>query len=120
MRLKDKVALITGAGSGIGESIALRFAAEGAKVIVNYHRGGKHPGEPVAQKISQQKGEAIAIAAEVNQRNEVESMVQQAVQRFGRLDIVVCNAGMEIKKPFVEVTDDEWLLDFHARIADHD
>jgi glucose 1-dehydrogenase len=100
MRLKDKVALVTGAGSGIGEAIALRFAAEGAKVVVNYHRGGKHPGE--------QKGEAIAIAAEVNQRNEVESMIQQTIQKFGRLDILVSNAGMEIKKPFIEVTDDEW------------
>lgn len=108
MRLKDKVALVTGAGSGIGEAIALRFAAEGARVVVNYHRGGKHPGEPVVQKIAQQKGEAIAIAAEVNQRSEVESMIQQTVQKFGRLDIVVSNAGMEIKKPFIEVTDDEW------------
>ena len=108
MRLKDKVALVTGAGSGIGEAIAVRFAAEGAKVVVNYHRGGKHPGEGIVEKIARQKGTSVAIAAEVNQRSEVETMVQQTVEKFGRLDIAVCNAGVEIKKPFLEVTDDEW------------
>lgn len=108
MRLKDKVALVTGAGSGIGEAIAVRFAAEGAKVVVNYHRGGKHPGEGIVQKIARQKGAAVAIAAEVNQRAEVESMVEECVKKFGRLDIAVCNAGVEIKKPFLDVTDDEW------------
>jgi len=108
MRLKDKVALITGAGSGIGQAIAVRFAAEGAKVVVNYHRGGKHPGEVVVNEITRQNGTAIAVAAEVYQRNEVESMIQETVKKFGRLDIAVCNAGVEIKKPFLEVTDDEW------------
>lgn len=108
MRLKDKVALITGAGSGIGKAIAIRFAAEGAKVVINYHRGGKHPGEDVAKEIEGQKGTAIAIAAEVYERNEVEIMVQETVKKFGRLDIAVCNAGVEIKKPFLDVTDEEW------------
>ena len=108
MRLKDKVALVTGAGSGIGQAIAVRFAAEGAKVVVNYHRGGKHPGETVVEEIARQKGTAIALAAEVNQRSEVEAMVQQTVQKFGRLDVAVCNAGVEINKPFLEVSDDEW------------
>lgn len=108
MRLKDKVAIVTGAGSGIGEAIAVRFAAEGAKVVVNYHRGGKHPGEGIVQEITRQKGTAVAIAAEVNQRAEVESMVEECVKKFGRLDIAVCNAGVEIKKSFLEVTDDEW------------
>lgn len=108
MRLKEKVALVTGAGSGIGEAIAVRFAAEGAKVVVNYHKGGKHPGETVVQQIVAQKGQAIAIAAEVNQRAEVEAMVQEIVARFGRLDIAVCNAGVEIKRPFLDVADDEW------------
>lgn len=108
MRLKDKVALVTGAGSGIGQAIATRFAAEGAKVVVNYHRGGKHPGETVVEEIARQKGTAIALAVEVNQRSEVEAMVQQTVQKFGRLDVAVCNAGVEINKPFLEVSDDEW------------
>ena len=108
MRLKDKVALITGAGSGIGKAIAIRFAAEGAKVVVNYHSGGKHSGVDVADEISRAKGVAAAIAAEVNERASVESMIQQTVTKFGRLDIVVNNAGLEIKRPFLEVTDEEW------------
>jgi glucose 1-dehydrogenase len=108
MRLKDKVALITGAGSGIGQSIAVRFAAEGAKVVVNYHRGGKHTGDETLKEIAKQGGAAIAIAAEVYHRNDVESMVQETVKKFGRLDIAVCNAGLEIKKLFLDVTDDEW------------
>ena len=108
MRLNDKVALITGAGSGIGQAIAVRFAAEGAKVVINYHRGGKHTGDEALKEIAKQGGAAIAIAAEVDQRTEVESMVQETVKKFGRLDIAVCNAGVEIKRPFIEVTDDEW------------
>ena len=108
MRLKNKVALITGAGSGIGKAIAERFAAEGAKVIVNYHSGGKHSGADVADEITNTGGTAAAIAAEVNQRGDVEKMITQTVDKFGRLDICVCNAGVEINKPFLEVTDEEW------------
>jgi glucose 1-dehydrogenase len=108
MRLKDKVALITGAGSGIGKAIAIRFAAEGAKVVVNYHSGGKHSGVGVAEAIAHAKGSAVAIAAEVNERAGVEAMITETVAKFGRLDIVVNNAGLEIKRPFLEVTDDEW------------
>src|SRR6266850_2315253 len=108
MRLKDQVALITGAGSGIGQAIAVRFAAEGAKVVVNFHRGGKHTGDDTLKEIAKQGGTAISIAAEVYDRNEVESMVQETVKKFGRLDIAVSNAGVEIKKPFLDVTDDEW------------
>jgi len=107
-RLKDKVALVTGAGSGIGEAIAVRFADEGAKVVVNYHPGGKHSGQEVADRVTKSGGAAIAIAANVDNRAEVEAMVQQSVAKFGRLDILVSNAGLEIKRPFLEVTDEEW------------
>jgi len=108
MRLKDKVALVTGAGSGIGKAIAIRFAAEGARVVVNYHRGGTHSGADVQTEIERAKGNAIAIAGDVNQRSEMEAMVQEIVRKFGRLDLAVCNAGIEINRPFLEVTDEEW------------
>ena len=108
MRLKDKVALVTGAGSGIGEAIARRFAAEGAHVVINYHPGGKHSGETIQEEITQTGKSALSIAANVDNRAEVQEMVRQTVSKFGRLDIAINNAGIEIKKPFIEVTDEEW------------
>lgn len=108
MKLKDKVALITGAGSGIGEAVARRFAAEGAHVVINYHPGGKHSGAEVQAAIAAKGQSAIALAANVDNRAEVEAMVNQTVSKFGRLDIAVNNAGIEINKPFIEVTDEEW------------
>ena len=108
MRLKDKVALVTGAASGIGEAIATRFAMEGAHVALNYHPGGKHSGEDAKARLVKYDPSAVAIAANVNVRSEVEAMIQQIVQRFGHIDIAVNNAGIEIKRPFLEISDDEW------------
>ena len=107
MRLKDKVALVTGANSGIGQAIATRFAAEGAHVAVNYLPGG-HRAEDAAAEIATFGTTGIAVSGDVSKREDVERMVAEVVQRFGRLDIAVNNAGIEIKKPFLEVTDDEW------------
>lgn len=109
MRLKDKVALVTGAGSGIGEAIARRFAAEGAHVVVNYHAGGRHAQDAVdlAKELSQNT-EALAVPADVSDRGGVQTMVDEAVKKFGRLDVAVMNAGVEQKKPFVDLTDDDW------------
>src|SRR5439155_11485557 len=108
MRLKDKVALITGAASGIGKAIAMRFAGEGAHVAANYRPGGKHKGTDVISEVTQFDPTALAIPADVSRRGEVENMVEQVVAKFGRLDIAVSNAGIEIKRPFLEVTDEEW------------
>jgi glucose 1-dehydrogenase len=108
MRLAGKVALVTGAGSGIGEAIAKRFAAEGADVVVNYHEGGKHPGGAIVDEIKESGGKAVAIPAEVYDRKSVQEMVDRMAIEYGRIDILVNNAGIEIKKPFVDVTDDEW------------
>ena len=107
MRLKDKVALITGASSGIGKGIAERFAAEGAHVAVNYLPRGANQKDAEAV-VAALGTPGMAVGADVSQRAEVERMVADVVARFGRLDIVVNNAGIEIKKPFLEVGDDEW------------
>jgi glucose 1-dehydrogenase len=107
MRLKDKVALVTGANSGIGRAIATRFAAEGAHVAVNHLPGG-HRAEDATAEIATFGTTGIAVAGDVSKREDVERMVAEVVARFGRLDIAVNNAGIEIKKPFLEVTDEEW------------
>jgi glucose 1-dehydrogenase len=118
MRLAGRVALVTGASSGIGRAIALRFAAEGAKVIVNYLGGPDGDPKAASRKADAEAvvaacggpDRAIAIAADVSVREQVEALVQRGVAAFGRLDIAVNNAGIEIKKPFLEVTDHEWDL----------
>ena len=107
-RLKDKVALVTGASSGIGKAIATRFAQEGAHVVVNYRPGGKADEEAALAEVASFGPGSIAVAADVSKREDVERMVARAVGEFGRLDVCVNNAGIEIKKPFLEATDEEW------------
>jgi glucose 1-dehydrogenase len=108
MRLENKVALVTGASSGIGQAIATRFAAEGAHLVVNYRPGGKKDVEAVQAEVATFGPKAIAVAADVSKREDVERMMQQVISEFGRLDIAVNNAGIETKKRFLDVTDDEW------------
>ncbi len=107
MRLKDKVALVTGASSGIGKAIATRFAVEGAHVGVNYLPGGNRAAEAEALAASLATP-SLAVPGDVSQRADVERMVADTVARFGRLDIAVNNAGIETRKPFLDVTDEEW------------
>ena len=107
MRLKDKVALITGANSGIGKAMAERFAAEGAHVAVNYLPGGHHA-QDVEAELKTFGPTGIAVAGDVSNRVDVEKMFADTVANFGKIDIAVSNAGMEIKRKFVDVTDDEW------------
>src|SRR4051794_11491740 len=108
MRLQNKVALVTGASSGIGKAIATRFAAEGAHVAVNYRPGGKPDMDAALAEAAAFGPTSIAVAADISKREDVERMVEQVIAQFGRLDILVNNAGIEIKKPFLEVTDEEW------------
>ncbi|MFN2595939.1 MAG: SDR family NAD(P)-dependent oxidoreductase, partial [Pyrinomonadaceae bacterium] len=107
-RLKDKVALVTGASSGIGKSIATRFAQEGAHVAVNYRPGSAKDHDAALAEVASFNATATAVEADVSKREDVERMIAQVVEKFGRLDICVNNAGIEIKRPFLEVSDDEW------------
>jgi glucose 1-dehydrogenase len=108
MRLKDKVALITGASTGIGKAIATRFAAEGAHVVVNFRAGSAMDNQAAQAEAASFGPSAIAVAADVSKREDVERMMADTIKQFGRIDIAINNAGIEIKKPFLEVTDEEW------------
>ncbi len=108
MRLQDKVALITGASSGIGRAMAARFVKEGAKVAFNYRLGGKLDAKGAQAVASSFGPNAMPVAADVSKRADVERMVQETVARFGRLDVAISNAGIEIREPFLEVTDEHW------------
>jgi glucose 1-dehydrogenase len=107
MRLKDKVALVTGANSGIGKAIAERFAAEGAHVAVNYLPGLARE-SAVQEELATFGATGIAVAGDVSKRADVETMIAEIVAKFGRIDIAVNNAGIEIKKPFLDITDEEF------------
>jgi glucose 1-dehydrogenase len=102
-----KVAIVTGADSGIGRAIALQLAAEGATVVVNYAHN-KEKAQEVLQDIQQKQGKAIVIQADVSQYQQAIGLIQQTVEHFNRLDIMVNNAGMEIHGPFLEVSEEQF------------
>src|SRR3990172_13376962 len=107
MRFKDKVVLITGSSRGIGKATALAFAREGAKVVVNYTKEEKDA-EATTQEIKKMGSEAIALKCDVSQEKQVEDMVSAAIDHFGRLDVLVNNAGIVLDIPLFEKTVEQW------------
>ncbi len=92
-KLQDKVALVTGASKGIGAAIARQLAADGAKIVVNY-AADKNGADKVVAAIEAAGGSAVALAADVTDQLQVEALIQSTLAQFGRLDIVVNNAGV--------------------------
>jgi NAD(P)-dependent dehydrogenase (short-subunit alcohol dehydrogenase family) len=105
MRLRDKVAIVTGGASGIGKAISLAFAREGARVAV-VDIDERKAREAAAQIAT--SGEAIAVRTDVTDSTSVNQMARDVEQRFGRIDILVNNVGVRITKPFLEHTDADW------------
>jgi glucose 1-dehydrogenase len=101
MRLQNKVAIVTGSASGIGQAIAIRFAQEGAAVVVDYVGDPDVP-DSTEKQIANFGGKTVAMAADVSKPDEVQNLINRAVTAFGRLDIVVNNAGIEKKCDFVD------------------
>jgi 3-oxoacyl-[acyl-carrier protein] reductase len=105
--LQGKIALITGGSRGIGSATALRLAEEGCKVAINYH-SSKSSAQGVVETIREAGGEAVAYQANVANREEVERMVQQVIEQWGSMDILVNNSGVFVDRFVEEMTDEEW------------
>lgn len=113
MRLKDKVAIITGARSGIGFATALRFAAEGAKVVV----ADIMDAQQQVREITKQEGEAIFVQVDVSNESQVNLLIEKTVATYGRIDVQVNNAGIELTKKVTDTTEAEWdhLMDVNLK-----
>jgi len=107
MKLDGRVAIITGSSFGIGRGIALRFAEEGAKVVVNY-RSNDARAEETIRMIQERGGTAIAIKADVSCPSEVDRMLAETLDSFAKIDILVNNAGIVTMAPILEMDEEEW------------
>ena len=104
--LKNKVALVTGAKRGMGRAHALALAAQGAKVVVTDRVGEECA--PVVEEIKSKGGEAICLKMDVSNKAEVDGAFDEAIKQFGRLDILINNAGIFLPKPALEMSEKEW------------
>jgi 3-oxoacyl-[acyl-carrier protein] reductase len=118
MKLKDKVALVTGSSRGVGKAIALAFAKEGAKVMVNYTSNEKAANE-VLETIRKMGGQAGVFKADVAKKAEAQALVQATVDAFGGLDILVNNAGFTRPAMMLKMTEEQWdaVVNIHLKGA---
>jgi len=113
--LTNKVALVTGASRGIGATMAQYLAKAGAKVIVNY-AGGKDAAEQVVADIKAAGGDAIAVQADVSKADEVKAMFDTAIAHYGKIDVLVNNAGIMITKLLKDTTDEDFTRQFDINV----
>ncbi len=107
MNFLNKVVLVTGSSRGIGRSIAVKFAKEGASVIINY-KSDQKAAETITEIISSYGHDCICIKADVSKESSVKSMVEQIVEKYGRIDVLVNNAGIAIDADFSERKIKDW------------
>lgn len=105
--LHDRVALVTGSSRGIGRAIALRLGADGARVVVNYARDAEAAAASVAAIVAA-GGDAIAVQADIAKTADIHRLFDTALAHYGRLDIVVANAGYAVFKPLSEITEEDF------------
>jgi NAD(P)-dependent dehydrogenase (short-subunit alcohol dehydrogenase family) len=105
-RFGGKVALVTGAGSGIGLAIAQAFSAEGAEVAIA--EINPHSGDLACEEIARSGGRALAVPTDVSDEAQIERLVETVVSRCGRIDILVNNAGIVVHKPLVDLEREAW------------
>lgn len=108
MRLQGKVAIVTGSATGIGEAIVERFAREGAAVTIDYVANQEKDAGALVSRLKSEGLKALAIQANIADQDDVSHLIGGTVQEFGRLDIMVNNAGIEKKVPFLDVPLELW------------
>lgn len=113
--LNTKVVLVTGASRGIGAAIAKKLASEGAKVIINY-AGAQHEADQTVQAIKDNGGDAIALKADVSKAAEVTALFDAAIAHYGRIDVLINNAGIMITKLLKDTTDDDFSRQFDVNV----
>lgn len=107
--LKDKVAIITGSSSGIGREIALLYAKNGAKVVINYPFGSlKEDAQKVVEEIKTDGGEAFALEADISDFNAAKGLIDETVKHYNQIDIVVNNAGITKDMLLLRMTEEEF------------
>jgi 3-oxoacyl-[acyl-carrier protein] reductase len=106
-KLKGKVIIITGSSRGIGLTIAKTLAGNGAKVVVNF-LGSKETADSVVNEILQSGGQAIAIKADVSKSEDVKKLFQKTIEKFGKIDVLINNAGIAIYKLIKDTTDEDF------------
>jgi glucose 1-dehydrogenase len=106
-RLAGKVAIVTGSGSGIGQSIAIRLASDGASTVINY-RGKPDGANATKSQIEAAGGKAITVQADVSKLTDTQNLIDQTYQQLGRCDILVNNAGIEKRADFWDVTEQDY------------
>lgn len=113
--LKNKIAIITGSSRGLGKKTAIELAKKGAKVIINYNSNPTEA-ESTVNEIIVNGGQALAIKADVSKSNEVNQIFEKTIQHFGKIDIIVNNAGIMITKLLKDFTDEEFDKQFSINV----
>ncbi len=115
-----QIIVVTGASRGIGRAVAVRFARDGAAVIVNY-RGSEAAAQETAQAVTAAGGEATLVQGDVSNRDDAERLIETAIQQYGRIDVLVNNAGITRDQLLMRMTDEDWdaVLDTNLKGAFH-
>ncbi|MCS3800973.1 SDR family oxidoreductase [Niastella sp. OAS944] len=113
--LNNKVILVTGASRGIGAAVAKKIAGEGAKVVINY-AGNKQEADQTVQLIKDTGGDAIALKADVSKAAEVTAMFDAAIAHYGKIDVLINNAGIMITKLLKDTTDEDFSRQFDINV----